>query len=42
MAKSKEDFIMLLDMDKVFTTDEVIDLKENLPKGDDLVEANLK
>jgi purine-binding chemotaxis protein CheW len=39
MAKSNDDFIMLLDMDKVFSTDEIIDLKENLPKGKDAVEV---
>ena len=30
MAKSNDDFIMLLDMDKVFSADEIIDLKSNL------------
>ena len=30
MAKSKDEFIMLLDMDKVFSAGEIIDLKSNL------------
>ena len=33
MAKKGEQFIMLLDMDKVFSTEEIIDLKENLAKS---------
>jgi purine-binding chemotaxis protein CheW len=33
MAKANEEFIMLLDMDKVFSTDEIIDLKGKQSKS---------
>jgi purine-binding chemotaxis protein CheW len=39
MAKSNEEFIMLLDMDKVFSADEIIDLKKKLSKSKDVVEV---
>ena len=39
MAKSGEEFIMLLDMDKIFSTDEIIDLKVNLSESKDIVEV---
>ncbi|MBI9067275.1 MAG: chemotaxis protein CheW [Salinivirgaceae bacterium] len=32
MAKNKDEFIMLLDMDKIFSADELIDLKQNTDK----------
>lgn len=39
MLKSEEEFTMLLDMDKVFSTDELTDLKENISKEEDIVEV---
>ena len=43
MAKSNDDFIMLLDMNKVFSVDEVIDLKTNISETSDVeqVEKNI-
>ena len=38
MAKIKERFIMLLDMDKVFSTDEIISVKEKTAEGEKKIE----
>ena len=39
MAKPNEEFMMLLDMDKVFSANELIDLKENTTKNESIAEA---
>lgn len=38
MAKKDEKFIMLLDMDKVFSSDEIISLKEKTAEGEEKIE----
>ena len=37
MAKLEEEFLMLVDMDKVFSVDEIIDLKTTLPDKNKMV-----
>lgn len=42
MAKVDERFIMLLDMDKVFSSDEVILVKEKAEEGEKVIDKNKK
>jgi len=40
MAKNNEKFIMLLNMEKIFSSDDIISLKEKTNEGEDKIEIN--
>jgi len=42
MAKNNEKFIMLLNMEKIFSSDDIISLKEKTNEGEDKIEINDK